>query len=257
MARQARLESETGYYHVMIRGINRENIFQTEQEKEKILTLVKEKTQEEPCKIVAYCIMNNHLHMIIHAEKAILVRVMKRINISYAMSYNQRNKRIGPVFQDRFRSENIETEKYLFGAIRYIHNNPVQAGITTKAQEYKWSSMREYIDNVKLLIDKETKEGLLKEFISIDDFKNFHEIEDETDYLEIKEEVRELKTNKAQKVIEEYFSKKGIADARQLKNRDELIIKLLDETGLSYRKIAELTGITVSMVHQANKKYRP
>jgi len=182
---------------------------------------------------------------------------MKRINSSYAMAYNQRYKRIGPVFQDRFKSENIETEKYLFGVIRYIHNNSVQAGMATKAQEYKWSSMREYIGNVILLIDKETKEELMEEFISIDDFLNFHEIEDETNYLEIKEEVKELKTNKAQKVIEEYFSEKGIVDLRQLKNRDELIIKLLDETGLSYRKIAELTGTTLNVIHKANKKYRP
>jgi DNA-directed RNA polymerase specialized sigma24 family protein len=75
--------------------------------------------------------------------------------------------------------------------------------------------------------------------------------------LEIKEEVLELKANKAQKIIEEFFSEKGIVDIRQLKNREELIIRLLDETGLSYRKIAELTGTTINMVHQANKKYRP
>ena len=68
------------------------------------------------------------MHIIIIAEKPILVKFMKRINISYAMSYNQRHKRIGPVFQDRFKSENIDNEKYLLGAIRYIHNNPVQIG---------------------------------------------------------------------------------------------------------------------------------
>jgi len=257
MARQARLESETGYYHVMIRGINKEKIFQTEQEKERILTLIKEKTQGEPCKVVAYCIMNNHLHMIIHAEKAILVRIMKRINVSYAMLYNQRHKRIGPVFQDRFKSENIDTEKYLFGAIRYIHNNPVQAGMVLKAQDYKWSSMQEYTDNLTLLVDKDTKEQLIKEFISIDDFLSFHEIKDEADYLEIKEEAKELKTKKAQKIIEKYFSEEGITELRQLKNRDELIIKLINETGLSYRKIAELTGTTLNVVNKANKKYRP
>lgn len=257
MARQARLESETGYYHVMIRGINKENIFQAEHEKEKIFNLLKEKTQEEPCKILAYCIMNNHLHMIIHAEKAILVRIMKRINISYAMYYNLRKNRIGPVFQDRFRSENIETEKYLFGAIRYIHNNPVKAGMVAKTQDYKWSSIHEYISKVTIVVDKETKVELIKEFLSRDDFLKFHEIDDETEYLEIKEEVKKLKSIKAQRVIEEFFSEKGIVDLKQLKNRDELIIRLLDETGLSYRKIADLTGVTINEVHKANKKYRP
>lgn len=207
--------------------------------------------------MVAYCIMDNHVHIIIIAEKPILVKFMKRINISYAMSYNQRHKRIGPVFQDRFKSENIDNEKYLLGAIRYIHNNPVQAGIVSKVQDYKWSSLGEYTGKGLLLVDKEAKNQIIDDFISDKNFLNFHNIEDERDYLEITEEFKQLKNKRANKIIEDYFIEKGITDFRELKSRDELIMKLINETEMSYRKIAELTCTTLNGVQKANKKYPP
>lgn len=256
MPRQARSESETGYYHIMIRGINKEKIFATDQEKERIVTLIREKTQEEACRIIAYCIMDNHMHMIIHAEKSELVKIMKKINISYAMSYNQRHKRIGPVFQDRFRSENITDESYLYGAIRYIHNNPIEAGMVSKVEEYKWSSIREYLSNENLLLDQKAKEEIMLGFVSNKEFLNFHDMEDNTEYLEIKEEAEEMRTKRAEKIMEQYFEEKGITDRRQI-NTEELIIHLLKNTNLSYRKIGEIIGVNVGTIHRVNKKNRP
>ena len=166
MPRQARIESETGYYHIMTQGINKDKIFEMDKEKEIILQYLKEKTQEEACQIVAYCIMDNHMHIIINAEKDELASAMKKINISYAMSYNQRHKRIGPVFRDRFKSENITDERYLLGAIRYLHNNPVKAKKIEKAEGYKWSSLREYLTNDITIINKQSKEEIMRGFLS-------------------------------------------------------------------------------------------
>jgi len=249
MPRQARAESETGYYHIMTRGINKDKIFEKDYEKEKILQFLKEKTQEEACKIIAYCIMDNHMHMILSAKKKELISMMKKINISYAMYYNQKHKRIGHVFQDRFKSENIADERYLYGAIRYIHNNPVKAKMIEKAEEYKWSSIREYLSNETMLINKEIKEEVIRGFISENEFKEFHTIEDDTNYLEIKEEAKENKEKRAAKIMEQYFEENGITDK-------DLIVKLI-EAGISYRRIAELMGISLNTVHTTNKKNRP
>ncbi len=254
MVREARVESETGFYHVMVRGINKEKIFETEREKEKIITLIKEKMQEVMCRIVAYCVMNNHMHMIIIAEKAELIKFMKKVNISYAMSYNQRHERVGPVFQGRFRSENITDEAYLYGAIRYIHNNPIKAGIVSDTKEYRWSSIAEYISDEQIIIDVKTKEEILNGFVSVKDFLDFHDIEDNTNYLEIKEEAEQLKEKKAKRIIHDYFEEKRITDEVQLKGKDmeELLKKLLNETDLSYRKIADLTGSNLRTIHKVN-----
>lgn len=257
MTRQARLESPTGYYHIMVRGINKDKIFKTEKEKEKIISIIKEKIREEPCQIAAYCIMDNHLHMIIICEKSVLTNVMRRINISYAMSYNRKHKRIGPVFQERFKSEGISDERYLYGAIRYIHNNPVKGHITSKAEEYKWSSMREYINKEGIiLIDKDIKQQVLNGFLSDKEFMEFHNLQDEEEYLDMKEEIDDRKEKEAEEIMNVFFQEKGITDSKQFHNKEELIIKLLDETKLSYRKIAELTESSLNKVYTTNKKYR-
>ncbi len=253
MVRQARTESETGFYHIMVRGVNKEKIFKTEREKERIVMIIKEKMQEVLCKIVAYCVMDNHMHLIIIAEKSELVKIMKKVNISYAMSYNQRHERIGPVFQDRFKSENITDEGYLYGAIRYIHNNPIKAGMVSKAEEYRWSSIREYLSDEKIIIDIETKEEIMGGFISEKDFIEFHNIEDDTNHLEIKEEAEKEKKIWAEKIIQDYFKEKGIIDKGQAKKEEGLLKKLLKETDLSYRKIAELTGANLRIINKVNK----
>ncbi len=258
MVREARMESETGFYHVMVRGINKEKILEKEKEKERILMLIKEKRQDVLCRIVAYCVMDNHMHMIIIAEKSELVKIMKKINISYAMSYNQRHDRVGPVFQGRFRSENITDEAYLYGAIRYIHNNPIKAGLVSKPEEYKWSSLREYLNDTPIIIDEKIKEEILNGFVSAKDFLDFHRIEDDTNYLEIKEEAEQLKEKKAKRIINNYFEEKRITDKGQVKGKDmeELLKKLLNETDLSYRKIADLTGTNLRIIHKVNKTLR-
>ncbi|NLK72082.1 MAG: hypothetical protein GX285_03570 [Clostridiales bacterium] len=256
MARQARAESETGYYHIMTRGINKEKIYESDQEKENLLQYIKEKAQEIACVIVAYCIMDNHMHMIIQAEKHSLISMMRKVNISYAMYYNQRHKRIGPVVQDRYKSENITDEKYLLGAIRYIHNNPVKANVVERAEDYKWSSIREYQTDEIILVNRQAKEEIMGGFISKSDFKEFHQIEDDISYLEIKEEAKENKEKRAEKIMESYFEENGITDISNFIKKDELIMKLIME-GISYRQIADLLSVNLNTIHKVNKKYRP
>ena len=89
--------------------------------------------------------MSNHLHIIVKTEMATFSRAVKVISLRYAARYNRLHRRVGPVFGDRYRSEVIEDDAYLLGAIRYIHMNPVQARLVADPADYQWSSYREWV----------------------------------------------------------------------------------------------------------------
>ena len=107
-----------------------------------------EKASEEKSDIYAYCLMDNHVHLLLHEEGTDIARLMKRINVSFVYYFNKKYKRVGHLFQDRFKSENVDSEDYLLAAVRYIHNNPVKAGIVNSPEKYLWSSYYDYI-NIK------------------------------------------------------------------------------------------------------------
>jgi REP element-mobilizing transposase RayT len=117
MARHAREISRTEIYHIMVRGINKEQIFKKDLYKTKLLETLKEIKTEIDFSIIAYCVMNNHLHLMAKISDADLVIVMKKLNVTYAMFYNRLETRYGYVFQGRFRSEAVEDDKYLLCAI--------------------------------------------------------------------------------------------------------------------------------------------
>ena len=117
MARQARTESETSYYHVMMRGNNRERIFSLEGQKSRFLEYLGTESSNGAVQIAGWCIMDNHAHLVLKGGVTELAQAIKRINIKYAMGYNTLEGRIGHVFQDRFKSEPIEDDTHLLAVI--------------------------------------------------------------------------------------------------------------------------------------------
>jgi len=172
--RQARIISNSGIYHIMIRGINKEKIFKNEIYKTKILEIIKEIKDEIEFFIIAYCIMDNHMHLLIQADEDNLATVMKKINVKYAMYYNRLEKRYGYVFQGRFRSEAVEDDRYMLGVIRYIHNNPVKAKISKNISEYKWSSAKDYLNENTDIINDNYPNEVLRLFNNKNEFMQFH-----------------------------------------------------------------------------------
>ncbi len=140
MARQSRQASSTGIYHIVMRGNNRNWIFEVDKNKSDLFKLINKQREEKLINLIAWCIMDNHVHLVIKAEPPNLMTAIKKINVSYAMRYNLKNNTVGHVFQDRFKSEVIEDDTYLIQVIRYIHNNPVKAGMVETPDEYEWSS---------------------------------------------------------------------------------------------------------------------
>ncbi|MTI94434.1 MAG: transposase [Firmicutes bacterium] len=154
MTRRARALSPTGIYHVMVRGIGRMKIFHDDRDMVRYLETLERFNREQQYRLYAYCLMNNHVHLLLKEENEPLSLTMKRIGVSYSKYYNLRYERVGHVFQDRFRSEAIKSEAQFVRCARYIHTNPVKAGITACPSQYSWSSYASYIThNCSKLID--------------------------------------------------------------------------------------------------------
>lgn len=153
MPRRSRQHSDTGVYHVMMRGIDRRDIFADDQDRGKFLKILQAVTKPEDrdgkplqpyCRIHAYCLMDNHIHLLIAEDAEDISAVVKRIGVSYVSYYNKRYERLGPLFHDRFRSEPVEDTGYFITLLRYIHQNPVVAEMVTAPEQYRWSSWHEY-----------------------------------------------------------------------------------------------------------------
>ena len=132
-------------YHVIQRGNERKNIFLDDKDKVKFLDTLARTKGKFNCKVYAYCLMNNHVHLVIDTNGSDISQLMKSLNVSYVMYFNRKYERCGHLFQDRFKSEIIDNDQYLLEVSRYIHLNPVRAKIVKNAADYPWSSYLSYI----------------------------------------------------------------------------------------------------------------
>ncbi len=255
MPRAGRQVSSTGYYHVMIRGINKEFVFQSDDERRLLLELLGEQQASDKFELAAWCIMSNHLHAILKTELETLSRAVKVINLRYAARYNRLHRRVGPVFGDRYRSEVIEDDAYLLGALRYIHMNPVQARLVADPADYQWSSYREYTMEATHVSEAQ------KEFVlallggGIRGFTEFHRQSDLTLYLETGEDRETYRLTIAHKALEQFCTLHGIERAAQLKRDPEFFAaicrQLTQDVGLTLRKTAEVLETSHTKVYQA------
>ncbi len=138
MSRSSRIRSSTGIYHVMLRGIDKRIIFSDDMDRMIFIKRVKRAKDICGFKLYAYCLMDNHIHMLIKEESEPLELIFKRIGVSYVAYYNKKHQLYGHLYQDRFRSEPVETQEYFLDVIRYICQNPVKAGLCSSPSEYKW-----------------------------------------------------------------------------------------------------------------------
>lgn len=146
MSRIARQDLCTSFFHVMVQGINKEYIFKKERYINRYLQLMKENLNTEQIELIAFCIMNNHAHLLTQVEEIKdLSKYMQKINSVYARYYNyMENERVGYVFRDRYKTEPIRDKRQLIQCVKYIHQNPVKAKMVNKISEYKYSSYNDY-----------------------------------------------------------------------------------------------------------------
>lgn len=144
--RIARKYLDTSFFHIMVQGINKEFIFKNDRYMNRYLQLIQKNLNKEKLKIIAFCIMNNHAHLLIQVEnKEELSKYMQKVNSIYAKYYNyMENGRVGYVFRDRYKSEPILEKRQLIQCIKYIHQNPLKANMVKSVNEYKYSSYHFY-----------------------------------------------------------------------------------------------------------------
>ena len=132
----------------MVQGVNKEYIFNDKKHIEKYLEIINENMKDYNLTIIAYCIMNNHAHFLMYVEDIEeLGKFMHKSNFLYARMYNEEKKRVGVLFRNRYQTEPIYDVKYLINCIKYIHNNPVKAGMARACEDYQYSSYKDYINN--------------------------------------------------------------------------------------------------------------
>lgn len=151
MSRTGRKYKYASFFHIIVQGINKEEIFKEKRYINEYLNLIKRYTRELNLDIMAYCIMTNHAHLLIKTDKVEKIsKLMQKVNSLYARYYNyMKNGRVGYVFRDRFVSEPIDSKTYLINCIKYIHMNPVKAGIVDKCGDYEFSTFNDYLKEVK------------------------------------------------------------------------------------------------------------
>lgn len=249
MPRVAREKSSTGIYHVMLRGINHQIIFEDDEDYKKYLQTIKNYQEKSGYIIYAWCLMNNHLHLLVKEETEDLGIVFRRIGASYVYWYNWKYGRRGHLFQDRFKSEVVENDSYFLTVIRYIHQNPLKAGIVKGVADYRWCSYGEYIGkpwicNTNFALNMFSTDRVK----AVKLFKEFNLAKNEDRCLDYDQSVR-LNDNEAAVFIK---SISGVGSPTEVQgfNKDKRneIIKACKEKGLSFRQIERLTGVSFGVI---------
>ncbi len=249
MPRKAREKSSTGIYHVILRGINRQRIFEDDEDYEKLLETLKDYKEKSSYEIYAYCFMSNHVHILLKEEQEELGTIFRRIGATYVYWYNWKYNRRGHLFQGRYKSETVETDRYFLTVLRYIHQNPLKAGMVKKILEYPWSSYREYMENPKIC-DIEFTLNLFSEDRekAMRLFKEFNLEENKDKCLEYDQNMR-WKDPEAIDFIKRISGVQSPLEIQGFeKEKRNDIIKKCKEEGLSIRQIERLTGISFGVI---------
>jgi REP element-mobilizing transposase RayT len=267
MPRTARIKGEFSTYHVIIRGNERKNIFLSDDDKTRFIDTLKRMKDKYNYKLEAYCLMDNHVHLLINDNGNDISKILKSISISYVYYFNYAYKRIGHLFQDRFKSELVDNNNYLMIVSAYIHNNPVKADIVNSPEMYKWSSYNYYIgakndkddfvetDRILSQFSNQPKKACIayrnyvlrfepmSEILDIEEDRYLYKKEN-SDYIDSFEAALKIVQQELEivhKNFEQLNKDKGL--------RLELIKRLRKNSNLSLKEIGQLCGgISQSMV---------
>ena len=248
MPRAGRKKSASGMYHIMLRGINRQRIFEDEEDHRRFLETLVRYRDACGCSLLAYCLMPNHVHIVLREGEQPLENVMRRIGASYVYWYNAKYGRAGHLFQDRYRSEPVETDAYLLTVIRYVHWNPVKAGLCDAPQAYPYSSCAGYFD-AQAVTDSSVVAGITGR----EAFERFQATPGDDRCLDVRESVKPRVTDEKARALMKKLTGCESASAYQslgAQQRDEGLREMLAQ-GVSLRQAARVTGISFGIVRKS------
>lgn len=145
MPRKPRLHSPTGIYHIILRSVNQHIIFEEESDYQKFLFILSDCKTKYDVDIYAYCLMDNHIHILLHSPADCLSGFFQSLGSRFVRWYNNKYLRSGHLFQERFHSCTVNNQSQYLATLIYIHNNPVKANICRYPSEYRWSSFNAFL----------------------------------------------------------------------------------------------------------------
>lgn len=252
IARVARKKHTSCYFHIVVKGISGEYIFRKKEYIQKYKTLLKKNLKNHQVSILAYCIMNNHAHILVYVEeKSEMSSFMQKTNTSYAKYYNFCENREGYVFKGRYYTQAILSLKQLHNCLVYIHKNPIKANLVTRMEDYPFSSYQEFFGDKKI-VDKESikllglnLDGYYNDLIKIHRIENITDIFDIEEYIDSQQILREYENNYKQP-MNSLIKQKEILE--------KIVGDLNEKSGLSIRKIAEMVKINKNKVNKILKE---
>lgn len=260
MPRQARKQSVTRTYHVVVKGADRQLLFEDADDYIKYLDLLAYYKQECQFEIWAYCLMANHVHLLIHhSQECSLETIFRRLNTAYATWYNMKYDRTGFVQKGRFFSVPIDDFVTLMNVARYIHYNPVNAGLEqSPGAEYEWNSYRNYMgisEDEWDLIDKGFLLEIMGGLCGMHDFHKLNPKNTMEQHLDVQGLRKRLPDDCARKIIYEVSNCKSVTEFQKLSIvlRNQYI-RRIHEQGVSGRQINRLTGISRGIVERILKE---
>lgn len=237
----------------MTRGVGKQILFEDDTDHIRYLNyLYKYVSKNGHVEILAWCLMDNHVHLLLRATLNDLALVMQQLNTAYARWFNERYQRIGALFQGRFRSEPVDDDRYLITVLRYIHQNPVRARLSRDCS-YRWSSYDAYLESA--IAVRNIRSWVMDLFGGIEGFVEFHRTIDGS----IPSDLRKLRSNSD--VNKKMIAKANraiyplrISEVRGLtrQERNTALLTLV-RSGLSLRQVERLTGVSKSLVSLAVK----
>ncbi|MDD2212638.1 MAG: transposase [Clostridia bacterium] len=255
MPRMARKKSSSGIYHIMLRGINKQDIFHDAADRIKLIEILNYYRDICEYEVYGYCLMSNHIHILIKEGKETISQAIKRIGVNYAYWYNSKYARCGHLFQDRFKSEAVEDDRYLLTVLRYIHQNPVKAGIVAEAAKYRWSSYSEYVNQQGIVTNINFVLGILNPDTgkAVKIFEEFMTAENEDNCLDVDDKMRkQLSDEDTRKLIKQLTKSDNVLILQQMdKNERNITIKNLKEMGCSVRQLERITGLGRRIIEKA------
>lgn len=149
MSRPLRIEFPGAWYHVMNRGRRREDIFLQPDDYAAFLKIVRESAERWNVNVAAYCLLSNHYHLLLQTPEGNLARCMRHINGVYTQHFNRTHRQDGQLFRGRYKAVLVEDDSHLLEVLRYIHRNPLGAGLVRQLDDYPWSSHAGYLSCAK------------------------------------------------------------------------------------------------------------
>ncbi len=245
MPRKPRELSLTGLYHIIIRGNDRNDIFYDNQDRYIFLKILEETKEKFKIEIYSYCLMSNHIHIVLKIKGKFLSKAMQSLGIKYSLYFNKKINRNGHLFQNRFFSKKIENLNYFLTVCKYVHRNPEKAMID-KTENYKWSSFKEYVGKEKLI----NRKVLLHYFNNdISEFKRYTLENDDKEQLYNLAEfelIRKLTEEELAEIIKDKYDLENASDITLLdeEQSSRIILGLREIKGTSLAQISRVTRIT-------------